>query len=171
MATDQAFYRLLDAQSLLDVAKATVAARGNVQNLISALTKSALKSDLDLNIASADLSQAQLLQLDTEDEVASASAALAAVLAVPIDTVYRAVEDPETLPPRPHRRIVLQPSMRAHRCNAPTSRPFASTLPPTRSLPARRNGNTYRPSLLWRAESPRLLLMASSFPTGTQLEE
>jgi outer membrane protein len=101
LATDEAFYRLLNAQALLDVAKATVAARGDVQNLTSALTKSALKSDLDLNIASADLSQAQLLQLDTEDAVASASATLAAVLAMPADTLYRAVEDPEAAPPTP----------------------------------------------------------------------
>jgi len=101
LATDQAFYRLLNAQALLDVAKATVAARGDVQNLTSALTRSALKSDLDLNIASADLSQAQLLQLDAEDAVASASAALTAVLATPTDTLYRAVEDPETTPPTP----------------------------------------------------------------------
>jgi outer membrane protein len=101
LATDQAYYRLLNAQSLLDVAKATVAARGDVRNLTSALTRSALKSDLDLNIASADLSQAQLLQLDAEDEVASSSAALAAVLAMPADTVYRAVEDPEAAPPPP----------------------------------------------------------------------
>jgi outer membrane protein len=101
LATDQAFYRLLDAQSLLDVAKATVAARGDVQDLISALTRSALKSDLDLNIASADLSQAQLLQLDAENAVASASAALAAVLATPADTLYHAVEDLEAAPPPP----------------------------------------------------------------------
>jgi outer membrane protein len=101
LATDQAYYRLLNAQSLLDVAKATVAARGDVQNLTSALTRSALKSDLDLNVASADLSQAQLLQLDAEDEVASSSAALAAVLAMPADTVYQAVEDPESAPPPP----------------------------------------------------------------------
>ena len=102
LATDQAFYRLLNAQSLLDVAKATVAARGDVQNLTSALTKSALKSDLDLNIASADLSQAQLLQLDAENAVDSARAALAAVLAAPADTLYPAVEDPEdALPPPP----------------------------------------------------------------------
>jgi outer membrane protein len=101
LATDQAFYRLLNAQSLLDVAKATVAARGDVQNLTSALTKSALKSDLDLNIASADLSQSQLLELDAENGVASASAALAAVLAAPADTLYRAMEDPEAAPPPP----------------------------------------------------------------------
>jgi outer membrane protein len=101
MATDEAFYRLLNAQSLLDVAKATVAARGDVQNLISALTKSALKSDLDLNIASADLSQSQLLQLDAENAVASASAALAAVLAAPPNTVFQAIEDQNAAPPPP----------------------------------------------------------------------
>jgi outer membrane protein len=98
LATDQAFYRLLNAQSLLDVAKATVAARGNVQNLTSALTRSALKSNLDLSIASADLSQSQLLELDAENGVASASAALAAVLAAPPDTLYRGIEDPEVAP-------------------------------------------------------------------------
>jgi outer membrane protein len=102
IATDEAFYRLLNAQSLLSVAKATVAARGDVQNLTSALTRSALKSNLDLNIASADLSQSQLLQLDAENAVASASAALAAVLAAPPDTLYQAVEDPRApLPPPP----------------------------------------------------------------------
>lgn len=102
IAADDAFYRLLNAQSLLTIAKATVAARGDVQNLTSALTKSALKSDLDLNIASADLSQSQLLQLDAENAVASASAALAAVLAAPPDTLYQAVEDAQApLPPPP----------------------------------------------------------------------
>ena len=101
LATDEAFYRLLNAQSLLQVAQAAVAARGSVQNLTQALTKSALRSDLDLNIASADLSQSQLLQLDAENAVASTSAALAAVLAAPPDTLYQAAEDPNTAPPPP----------------------------------------------------------------------
>jgi outer membrane protein len=101
IATDQAFYRLLDAQSLLDVATATVRARADVQNLTLALTKNALKSNLDLNISSADLSQAQLLQLDAENSVASARAALAELLAAPPDTQYRAIEDGSTAPPLP----------------------------------------------------------------------
>jgi outer membrane protein len=101
LATDQAFYRLLNAQSLLEVADATVQARGNVQKLTQALTRSALKSELDLNIASADLSQSQLLLLDAENGVASASAALAAVLAAPADTLYRAAEDRSEAPPPP----------------------------------------------------------------------
>lgn len=101
LATDQAFYRLLDAQSLLDVAKATVSARSDVQNLTAAKTKAALKSDLDLSIASADLSQSQLLELDAENGVASASALLAAVLATPPDTLYKAIEDPDQAAPPP----------------------------------------------------------------------
>lgn len=101
IATDQAFYRLLDAQSLLDVAIATVKARGDVQNLTQALTKRALKSDLDLNISSADLSQAQLLQFDAENSVASARATLAELLAAPPETQYRAVDDDSTAPPLP----------------------------------------------------------------------
>ena len=100
-ATDQAFYRLLDAQSLLDVAKATVGARGSVQNLTQALTKSALRSELDLNVASADLSQSQLLQLDAENAVESAAAALAALLALPPETPFRAVEGTKELTPPP----------------------------------------------------------------------
>src|SRR6202789_152331 len=136
LATDQAFYRLLDAQSLLDVAKATVAARGDVQNLTSALTKSALKSDLDLDIASADFSQAQLLELDAENEVASASAALAAVLAAPADTLYHAVEAPESLPPPPPSpdsstainasAQAQRPDLQALRLNAAADQKFAS---------------------------------------------
>ena len=136
LATDQTFYRLLNAQSLLDVAKATVAARGDVQNLTTALTKSALKSDLDLNIASADLSQAQLLELDAENEVASASAALAAVLAVPVDTLYHAVEDSEGAPPPPPSpdssaavnasAQIQRPDLQALRFNAAADQKFAT---------------------------------------------
>jgi outer membrane protein len=136
LATDQAFYRLLNAQSLLEVAKVTVAARGDVQNLTSALTKSALKSNLDLSIASADLSQAQLLQLDAENEVASASAALSAVLATSADTVYRAVEDSGGAPPPPPSldssatvdtsAQAQRPDLQALRLNAEADQKFAS---------------------------------------------
>ena len=101
LATDQAFYRLLNAQSLLEVAQATVQTRGSVQNLTQALTKSALKSTLDLSIASADLSQSQLLELDAETDVASAAAALTALLAAPAETVYHAVEANNTVSPPP----------------------------------------------------------------------
>ncbi len=101
LATDQAFYRLLDAQSLLDVAKAAVKSRTDSYSLAEALTKSKLKSDLDLNISAADLSQAQLLQLDAENAVASAQYALAYLLGDTGNPVYHAVEDASALPPPP----------------------------------------------------------------------
>jgi outer membrane protein len=136
LATDQAFFRLLDAQSLLDVAKATVAARTDVQKLTSALTKSALRSTLDLNIASADLSQSQLLELDAENGVASASAALAALLATPADTLYHAVEDPNAAappPPAPESSAAInasaqaqRPDLQALRLNAVADQKFAT---------------------------------------------
>jgi len=133
LATDQAFYRLLDAQSILDVAKATVQARGDVQSLTQALTKSALKSDLDLNIASADLSQAQLLQLDAENSVASASAALAELLAAPPDTSFRAVEETTSAPPPPPESSAalnaeaqtLRPDLQALRLDVQADQKFA----------------------------------------------
>jgi outer membrane protein len=136
LATDQAFYRLVEAQSLLDVAKATIAARTEVQNLTSALTRSSLKSNLDLNIASADLSQAQLMELDAENGVASASAALAALLATPADTLYRAVEDSDTatpVPPSPESSAAIntsaqaqRPDLQALRLNAAADQKFAT---------------------------------------------
>jgi outer membrane protein len=124
LATDQAFYRLLNAQSLLSVARATVQARQEVQTLSAALVKNQLKSDLDLSIASADLSQAQLLQLDAETSVQSASAALAALLAAPPDTVFLAIEDADAaLPPPPS-----QQSSAAANASAQAQRPDLQSL-------------------------------------------
>ena len=114
-ATDQTFYRLLNAQSLLEVAQATVQARGAVQNLTQALTKSALKSDLDLSVASADVSQSQLLALDAENAVQSTAAALAALLAAPPETVYRAVENARPVSPPPADAAALITDARAQR--------------------------------------------------------
>lgn len=132
LATNQVFYRLLDAQSLLDVAKATVQARGDVLNLTQALTKSALKSELDLNIAAADLSQAQLLQLDAENSVASARAELAALLAAPSDTNYYAMEGATTItaPPELTQAVldeahVARPDMEALQLQVQADHKFA----------------------------------------------
>jgi outer membrane protein len=106
-ATDQAFYRLLNAQSLLQVAEATVKARNDTRSLTQALTKSALKSDLDLNIAAADFSQAQLLELDARSAVASASAVLAALLDETPAMPFRAVE-PDIETPSPPAQNLAQ---------------------------------------------------------------
>ena len=66
LATDQAFYNVLQAEALLKVAQQTVTTRGSVQHQIDELTKSKLKSGLDLSFADVNLSQAKLLQLDAQ---------------------------------------------------------------------------------------------------------
>lgn len=88
LATDQAFYNALQAQTLLKVAQQTVATRQNVEHQIDELTKNKLKSTLDLAFAQVNLSQAQLLQLDAQNNVDSTIAALSAVLGFDKEVQY-----------------------------------------------------------------------------------
>jgi outer membrane protein len=132
-ATDQAFYRLLNAQELLKVAQQTVAARKSVYDQINALTQAQLRSTLDLNISAADLSQAQLLELDARNELQSASAALAALLAAAPDTTYTAIEDASAAPPLPPDNsaplealaLATRPDLSALRFNFEAAQKFA----------------------------------------------
>ncbi len=80
LAVDQAFYGVLQAQALLHVADETVANRQLVVDQVEALTKSALKSDLDLSFSQVNLAQAKLLLLDARNNEKGAQAALAALL-------------------------------------------------------------------------------------------
>src|SRR5579863_2102905 len=62
-AVDEAFYAVLRAQAVLQVAQETVKARQLVSDQITTLEKNKLKSGLDVSFANVDLSQAQLLQI------------------------------------------------------------------------------------------------------------
>jgi outer membrane protein len=101
LATDQAFYNALQAQALLKVAQATVATRQSVQHQVDELTKSKLKSTLDLSFAEVNLSQAKLLQLDAENNVNSTIAALTAVLGFDKNIQYQLTEDDSQAPAPP----------------------------------------------------------------------
>ena len=101
LATDQAFYNALQAQALLQVAQQTVTTRQQVENQVSVLTKNNLKSTLDLSFARVNLSQAQLLQLDAENNVQSTIAALTAVLGFDRQVNYELVEENTQLPSPP----------------------------------------------------------------------
>ncbi len=80
LAVDQAFYNALQSSAVLKVAEQTVSSRQLLSDQVSALTKSKLKSDLDLSFANVNLAQAKLLQLDAENNQQSALARLSAVL-------------------------------------------------------------------------------------------
>jgi outer membrane protein len=99
LAADIAFYNALQAQATLQVAKSTVQARQNVGEQVNALTASKLKSTLDQSFAQVNLSQAKLLDLDSQNQYDAAMANLNEVLGTTNDDQYQLVDDPT--PPQP----------------------------------------------------------------------
>jgi outer membrane protein len=101
LAVDQAFYNALQTHAVLRVAEQTVASRQLLADQVSALTKSKLKSDLDLSFANVNLAQAKLLYLDTLNNSKAAMAGLSAILGYPTLETFELVNDTEPLTPPP----------------------------------------------------------------------
>jgi outer membrane protein len=101
LAADSAFYDALTAQALLQVAKQTVATRQTTDTQVSQLTKNNLRSTLDLSFADVNLSQAQLMQLDAQDNADATMAALDEVLGLDHSVQYTVVDDATPLAPPP----------------------------------------------------------------------
>lgn len=101
LAVDQAFYNLLQTHAVLRVAEQTVASRQLLSDQVSALTKSKLKSELDLSFANVNLAQAKLLYLDALNNDKSAMAGLSSILGYPTLQNFDLVNDTESLTPPP----------------------------------------------------------------------
>jgi outer membrane protein len=101
LAVDQAFYTSLQTHAVLSVAEQTVASRQLLADQVSALTKSKLKSDLDLSFANVNLAQAKLLYLDALNNDKSALANLSAILGYPTLESFVLASDTEPLTPPP----------------------------------------------------------------------
>ena len=101
LITDQAFYNALQAQALLQVAKQTVNLRQATQSQVNQLTQNKLRSTLDLTFANVNLSQAQLLQLDAQNNAEATIAALDEVLGLDHAMQYSLVDDTNSNPPPP----------------------------------------------------------------------
>lgn len=101
LATDQVFFAVIEAQETLQVALQTVSARQTLTDQVSALTSSKLRLDLDLSFAQVNLSQAKLLQLNAQNNLDAAKAALSAVLGYDKQMDFQLVDDKESLPPLP----------------------------------------------------------------------
>jgi outer membrane protein len=110
LAVDQAFYNALQAKAVLRVADQTVSSRQLLADQVSALTKSKLKSDLDLSFANVNLAQAKLLQLDAENGEQAALASLSAILGYPNLQNLDLVEDgePPTPPPADPDQLIAE---------------------------------------------------------------
>ncbi len=101
LAVDQAFYIALQTHAVLRVTEQTVASRQLLADQVSALTKSKLKSDLDLSFANVNLAQAKLLYLDALNNEKAAIASLSAILGYPTLENFELVNDTEPLTPPP----------------------------------------------------------------------
>jgi outer membrane protein len=99
LATDQVFFAVLEAQETLKVASQNVSARQTLTDQVSALTSSKLRSDLDLSFAQENLSQAKLLQLNAQNDLDTAKAALSAVLGYEKQLDFQLVDDTGSLAP------------------------------------------------------------------------
>ena len=101
LAVDQAFYNALQTHAVLRVAEQTVASRQLLSDQVSALTKSKLKSDLDLSFANVNLAEAKLLYLDALNNDKAAMASLSAILGYPTLENFELVNNTEPLTPPP----------------------------------------------------------------------
>jgi outer membrane protein len=99
LAADLAFYTTLEAQATLEVAKSTVKARQAVGDQVDALTANNLKSTLDQSFAQVNLSQAKLLDLDSQNQFDAAMANLNEVLGTTGDRNYHLVDESSPPPP------------------------------------------------------------------------
>jgi outer membrane protein len=101
LAVDQAFYQALTAQEILRVAQQTVATRQATGDQIGALTKNNLRSTLDLSLANVQVSQAQLLVLDAQNDSQAAMANLNAILGSDSYVQYDLVDETPGTPAAP----------------------------------------------------------------------
>jgi outer membrane protein len=99
LTVDQAYYQALTAQAVLRVAQQTVAQRQATGDQVGALTKSKIKSDLDLSFANVQIAQADLLVLDARNNEQVAMAALNDVLGSDADQQYTLVDETSGDPP------------------------------------------------------------------------
>lgn len=101
LTVDQAFYHALTAQALLKVAHETVAERQATSHQVAAMTKANLRSQVDLSFARVQLSQAQLLVLDAQNQAETTMAALDTVLGFEQDKQYALVDETPADPAPP----------------------------------------------------------------------
>jgi outer membrane protein len=99
LTVDQVFYQALTTQAVLRVAQQTVAQRQATVDQVTALTKSKIKSDLDLSFANVQNAQANLMLVDAKNNEQSAMAALNDVLGSEANQAYTLVDATDSNPP------------------------------------------------------------------------
>ncbi len=111
LAVNHAYFEVLRAQALLDVAKETVAERQVVQDQVSALVQNKLKSQLDLSFANVNVSQAQLMQIRAQNNVSVAQAELTRAMGLQTLRNYTLVQEPLPAQPPPSSAVLVAQAM------------------------------------------------------------
>jgi outer membrane protein len=101
LAVNRSFYNALQTHAVVTVAQQTVNERQTVANQVGALFRSKLKSELDFSFANVNLAQAQLLQLDAQNNENAALATLSMVLGFPALQNLQLIEETSPLTPPP----------------------------------------------------------------------
>lgn len=96
---NQAYFGVLHAQAMVKVAVETVAARQLLVDQVTQLYNNKLKSEVDVAFADVNLSQAKLLQLQSEEEVKEAFAELTRAMGSETPAAYQLTD--EQMPPSP----------------------------------------------------------------------
>lgn len=94
LAVDSAYFSALQAQSIREVAKQTVATRQLIFDQVSAYATNKIRSGLDVSFAQVDLASSKLLLANAENDLQAAFATLSNVLGEREQRNYLLVEEP-----------------------------------------------------------------------------
>jgi outer membrane protein len=111
LRTDGAYFAVLRTQALRGVAQETIRARQDVVDQVNALFQSKLKSALDVSFANVNLADAKVLLSDAENNLRSAEAQLARLLALPNDARFDLAEPPQGAPLPPDSGTLVQEAL------------------------------------------------------------
>jgi outer membrane protein len=94
LAVDRAYFGVLKAQAVLNVAQETVKERQLVSDQVTELEKNKIKSGLDVSFANVDLAQAQLLLIQAQDGLDTSYAQLSQALGYGETRTFELTEEP-----------------------------------------------------------------------------
>jgi outer membrane protein len=112
LGVDRAYFGVLKAQAVLNVAQETVKDRQLVAGQVGELEKNKIKSGLDLSFANVDLAQAQLLLVQAQNDLDSSYAELSAALGYGDQRTFQLTEEPLPAAPSADFSDILQQALK-----------------------------------------------------------
>ena len=112
LQVDQAYFAVLKAQAVLLVAQKTVQSRQLVSDQVTELERNKIKSGLDVSFANVNLAQAQLLLIQSQNDVQASFAELSAALGYAGQRTFQLSEEPLPAAPPSDVAVLIQQALR-----------------------------------------------------------